>query len=347
MRKNLALAAMVVLTSSMTANCADHGNEIEKLFSAYTGDGIPGAAVRVIQDGKTVLTRNFGLSDVAGQVAVTSATNFRLASISKQFVATSIMMLVEEGKLSLDTTLPQLIEGFPPYARDITVRYVLQHRSGLLDYESIMPDDATEQVHDSDVLQMMLDADRTYFRPGSEYRYSNSGYAVLAMLIEQLSGKPLATFLDERIFEPVGMQNTVAFQQGISTVATRAYGYTVTDGIVEFSDQSPYSAVLGDGGIYSSLDDLFAWDQSLYTDTLITAQSKALMMTPALENYGFGWRIDEFEGHRRYHHSGSTSGFRNHFVRYPDLKLSVIVLTNRAEPEVISLADQVAELYLP
>jgi CubicO group peptidase (beta-lactamase class C family) len=333
---------------TMTIACSpNREEEVERLFSAYDGDGVPGAAVRVIYGGEQLLTREFGFADIDRQIPVTAATNFRLASLTKQFTAMSVLILVEEGRLSLDATLPELIAGFPSYAKNISVGYLLQHRSGLMDYESIMPEDVSEQVHDSDVLQMMMEADQTYFEPGTEYRYSNSGYAVLAMLVERLSGKTFAEFLRERIFEPIGMNNTLAFEDGVSTVPTRAYGYTVRDNAVEFTDQSPYSAVLGDGGIYSSLDDLFLWDQSLYTDDLITADSKALMLTPALENYGFGWRIDDYKGHRRYHHSGSTSGFRNYIVRFPDLKLTVIVLTNRAEPDVTSLAERVADLYLP
>ena len=159
MQKRCSLLVAAILAGAMTACSANIEDKVESLFTPYQGDGTPGAAVRVIKDGKPILTRSFGLADIDRQIAVTAATNFRLASVTKQFTAMSIMMLVEEGKLSLDTTLPPVIEGFPDYANDITIRHVLQHRSGLLDYESIMSDDATEQVHDSDVLRMMIEAD--------------------------------------------------------------------------------------------------------------------------------------------------------------------------------------------
>jgi len=319
---------------------------VDELFDAYSGPATPGAAVLVIRDGEKVLTGSYGAADIATQAPVTPATNFRLASVTKQFTAMAILMLIDDGKLELDTTLGELYPEINAYATDITIRQLLQHQSGLPDYEPMVPEDATRQVHDADVLDMMLTAGETYFEPGTEYRYSNSGYAVLAMIVEKLSGTSFAGFLDERIFTPLGMDSTVALEEGVSTVPNRAYGYSVTDNGVEFSDQSLYSAVLGDGSVYSSLDDLYKWHQALYDLELISPELEAEMLTPSLEDYGFGWRIDRYDGHRRYHHSGSTSGFRNFVQRFPDERLTVIVLTNRAEPDVQPLAERVADLFL-
>jgi CubicO group peptidase (beta-lactamase class C family) len=343
-RQFLAAVAAVYLVTS----CAMSPEEaVDRLFRDYAGDATPGAAVRVIRDGEVILTRTYGMANIESGQPVTAATNFRLASISKQFTAMSILMLIEQNRLTLDTVLLQIFQDFPAYGDDITIETLLQHRSGLLDYEPLVPEDATEQVHDADVLEILKQQDAGYFPPGSDYRYSNSGYAVLAMIVEEMSNRSFAGFLQARIFTPVGMKNTVAYEEGISTVSDRAMGYTVTDDGVEFTDQSLYSAVLGDGGIYSSLDDLYLWDQALYRDDLISAESKQQMLTPALENYGFGWRIDNYDGHLRYHHSGSTSGFRNYLQRFPDQELTVIVLTNRAEPDVDRLGEKVADLFLP
>ena len=266
----------------------------DRLFAAYAGNATPGAAVSVIRDGEVLMTRTYGMANIEAGEPVSSASNFRLASISKQFTAMSILMLIEQNRLSLDTVLLQIFQDFPPYGDDITIEHLLQHRSGLLDYEPLVPTDATAQVHDADVLEMMKQQEGGYFAPGSDYRYSNTAYAVLAMIVEGMSNGTFAEFLDRQIFSPLGMRDTVAFEDGVSTVANRAMGYTVTDVGVEDSDQSLYSAVLGDGGIYSSLDDLFLWDQALYRDDLLSAESKRRMWTPALENYGFGWRIDDY-----------------------------------------------------
>lgn len=320
---------------------------VDGLFADYGGPATPGAAVRVIRDGEVVISRGYGMANIEAAERVDDTSNFRLASITKQFTAMSILMLVDSGQLTLDTTLRQIFPDFPAYGQAITVEHLLRHQSGLLDYEPLVPAGAEPRPLDAEVLAMMKQQDAGYFLPGSDYRYSNSGYAVLAMIVEQLSGKTFAEFLDQRIFTPVGMQNSVAYVEGVSSVPNRAMGYRVTDGAVEFADQSLYSAVLGDGGIYSSLEDLTLWDASLYRDDLISPALKERMLTPALENYGYGWRIDRYHGHRRYHHSGSTSGFRNYLQRFPDQKLTVIVLTNRAEPDVDRLGEQVADLFLP
>jgi CubicO group peptidase (beta-lactamase class C family) len=202
------------------------------------------------------------------------------------------------------------------------------------------------QVQDDGVLDLMREQDHTDFAPGSKHRYSNSGYAVLAMIVEHRSGQTYPEFLRQNIFEPLGMRHTVAHQDGVSTVANRAYGYNVTEGGVEFSDQSPWSAVLGDGGIYTSVVDLSLWDAALYANDLISEDLKRQAMTPFLEDYGFGWRIDEYAGRLRMHHSGSTVGFRNFIQRFPDERLTVIVLSNRRDPEVDPLAEKVADLFL-
>ena len=317
------------------------------LFTAYQGENQPGAAVLVIQDGKIAYQGLFGMADLEAGQPITAATNFRLASVTKQFTAMSIMLLVEHELVSLDTPLSEIFPEFGPFADHITIQNLLQHTSGLMDYESLMSPAATEQVHDKDVLALLEATDSTLFPPGTAFSYSNSGYSVLAMVVEEMTGVPFPEFLRKNIFTPVGMTNSVAFVDGESTVANRAFGYAATsDSLVfEFADQSSTSAVLGDGGIYSSLDDLMKWDQALYSDTLVSFGMLQKAFTPGLESYGFGWSIDDHNGHLRYSHTGSTSGFRNVIQRFPDDKLTIIILTNRNEPGVEDLANELAELY--
>jgi len=169
---------------------------------------------------------------------------------------------------------------------------------------------------------------------------------VLVMIIEMLSGRSFAKFLEENIFEPLGMNGTIAFQKGISNVKQRAYGYIVKGDSLQFNDQSMTSSVLGDGGIYTSLIDLYKWDQALYTDQIVTHESLKRAFTPGLEEYGFGWRIDEYQSHRRVYHTGGTCGFRTAYLRYPDDQMSIIILTNRRDPGVMELAEKLTGLYL-
>lgn len=344
---NCALFAALALSAGCTPDdSVDYEMEVDKIFAAYQGEQTPGAVVRVIKDGEPLLTRTYGMANIEERIPVTAETNFRLASVTKQFTAMCILMLVDRGELELDDTLTDVFPDFPEYGSRITITHLLQHTSGMVDYEPFVPEDSPVQVVDAGVLDLMRRQDHVDFEPGSKHRYSNSGYAVLAMIVEHVSGLTFPQFLKQNIFDPLGMVNTVAHQEGVSTVSTRAYGYHVTADGVEFSDQSPWSAVLGDGGIYTSVVDLSLWDAALYGNALVSEELMQQAFTPFLEDYGFGWRIDEYRGHRRMHHSGSTVGFRNFIQRFPDDRLTVIALTNRRDPEVDPLAEKVADLFL-
>ncbi len=329
----------------------DKSARVGELFKSYHGENTPGAAVMIIHHGRPVLTKAYGWADLEDKTPVTPQTNFRLASVTKQFTAMCIMMLVEREELNYDMTLQGIFPEFPEYGKRITVRHLLQHTSGLIDYEDLIPDTATVQVLDQDVLAMMKQQDSTYFVPGAQHRYSNTGYALLAMIVEKVSQKSFARFLKENIFDPLGMANTVAYEKGVSTVPHRAMGYREDNGRFVGKDQSVTSAVLGDGGIYSSVEDLCKWEQALDTEKLVNMATRQQAFTPAILNdgtptdYGFGWRIDEYRGHQRQHHTGSTSGFRNVIQRFPADKFAVIILTNRAEPEVAPLADKLADWF--
>ncbi len=324
----------------------DSADQVDKLFADYDSDGMPGAAVMVIRDGEQILARNYGLASVEDGIPVQPGTNFRLASVTKQFTATSVLMLAEQGKLSLDDSIRAHFPEFPEFANGITIRHMLQHTSGLEDYEPIYGNPFPEQILDRGVVEIISGTEGTYFAPGSEHRYSNSAYAILAVLVEDLSGMSFPRFLEENIFLPSGMTNTVAYRKGETTVPNRSFGYTVDGRLVDNADQSAWSAVLGDGGVYSSTEDLARWDDALYDNDLLAPGTWAMAWAPGLENYGFGWRIDEYKGHKRYHHSGSTSGFRNFMQQFPDVRLTVIVLTNRADPDVEPLAEKIADMYL-
>jgi CubicO group peptidase (beta-lactamase class C family) len=325
---------------------------VDPLFASYASPEGPGASVVVIHDGKVALSRAYGLAHLEERAPATLESNYRLASLTKQFTAMSIMLLVKDGKLRHDDRVVDVLPGFPAYLRDVTVRHLLQHTSGIWDYEDFVPATQTVQVKDRDVLQLLSRADRTYFPPGTKVRYSNSGYAILALIVEHVSGMPFARFLHERVFVPSGMRASVAYEAGISTVAQRAYGYASGPEGFFPRDQSPTSAVLGDGGIYTSVADLVAWDRALDTHTLVSAEAQRLAWTPPTlpdgtsARYGFGWFVDEDGGRRRLSHHGETCGFTNAIVKYPEQRLTVIVLTNRAGGAPWRLAQQVADLWL-
>jgi CubicO group peptidase (beta-lactamase class C family) len=257
-------------------------------------------------------------------------------------------LLAEAGKLQITDPIRKWLPELPEATQPVTIRHLLTHTGGLIDYEDSVPDDAP-QVHDADVLRILATQNRVYFPAGSNYRYSNSGYSLLSLIVERASGQRFAAYLHDHVFEPLGMRATVAFEDGVSTVPVRAFGYSAAGGTWSRTDQSSTSAVLGDGGIYSSTTDLAKWDAALYDDRLLRAESRQLAFTPAAHtdnpsvDYGFGWRIT---GEMLWH-SGETRGFRNVILRYPERKLTVIVLTNRNDPEPYSTALAISQLFLP
>ena len=343
--------APIVLSVQMPAQ--SNGRAIDSLMTRYASPSGPGASVLVVRNGRVVFRKGYGLADVEKKVRTTPETNFRLASLSKQFTATAIMMLVGDGELAYDSAVTTLLPGVPPYAKGVTVRHLLNHTSGLPDYEDFVPDTQTRQVLDADVPGLIAQADSMLFAPGTRYQYSNTGYALLALIVERVSGQRYADFLSARIFKPLGMKGTVAFEDGRSVVRKRAYGHRVDSaGNVRRTDQSNTSAVLGDGGIYSSTTDLAKWDRAIEKHTLVSAEALQVAWTPAtLSNgastqYGFGWFVDQDHGTTRLRHHGESRGFTNGIVRFPEKRLTVVVLTNRSGGRPWDIAQRIAELYL-
>ena len=333
----------------ITAGDRNPAGAIDALMQRYQGE-VPGASLLVLRDGEAVVRRGYGLSDLANGVEAGPATNYRLASVSKQFTAAAILLLAQDGTLAIDDPVRRWLPSLPAVADRITLRHLLTHTSGLVDYEDLMGDAWQGQIRDAGVLALLEREDRLYFAPGSAYRYSNGAYALLSLVVERASGQAYPDFLRTRIFEPLGMHDTVAFVAGGPPVAHRAWGYSEGPDGWEQTDQSTTSAVLGDGGIYSSIDDLARWDAALYDDRLLADASRALAFSPQATvtgepyeaGYGFGWRIT---GDTLWH-SGETIGFRNVIVRWPERRLMVVLLSNRNDPEPYATALRIGALYI-
>jgi CubicO group peptidase (beta-lactamase class C family) len=315
---------------------------MDSLLHDYTGN-VPGASVIVVRDGSVVFRKSYGMANLEEHVAATPATHYRLASVTKQFTAAAILLLAEHKKLSIDDSIERFLPTLPAYADAITIRHLLTHTSGLIDYEDVIPAGTTKQLKDEDVLRLLEAQQSTYFTPGTSYRYSNSGYALLALIVERASGRRFADFLREKIFAPLGMTTTIAYEEGISTVVDRAYGYSNEGNSWHRTDQSLTSAVLGDGGIYTSVDELVKWLRALDSGRFAEAWVPRVETDKAGVRYGFGWRIGEHDGRRVISHTGESIGFRNALVRFPDERLSVVVLTNRNEGHPYDIAMAIAD----
>ncbi|HEY4756904.1 MAG TPA: serine hydrolase domain-containing protein [Ignavibacteriaceae bacterium] len=325
--------------------------KVEDLFSDYRAGESPGASVLVAMNGKIVFVKTYGYANLEEKIFVETKTNFRLASVTKQFTAAAVSILVQRELLNLETKLTDIFTDFPAYGNKITIKHLLTHTSGLIDYEDLIPDTTTIQVKDADVLRMIITQHDNYFEPGTQFKYSNTGYALLLLMVEKISRISFAKFLEENIFKPLQMNNTVAHEEGISVVNNRAYGYVRTDTEWMRKDQSITSAVLGDGGIYSNVKDLFKWDQSLYTNGILSDDLRLISMTRAILksgekiDYGYGWHLKSYKGNEIVYHGGSTQGFRNVIYRVPSKKFTVIILTNRNEGEPEKIAERIFDLY--
>lgn len=341
----------------------------QKLDSIFTAAGLtadaPGAAVLIVKNGRVLFKRGYGITDLRSRRKIDAHTNFRLASVTKQFTAMAIMVLVHDGKLRYEDRLTDVFPHFPDYGRSITIRNLLNHTSGLTDYEDLMPPSDPNvpveqiQIQDAGVLDLLKQQKGTKFKPGSKWEYSNSGYVLLGLIVQKASGKSFPDFLHDRIFGPLKMTNTVAYVRGKNDVPNRAFGHSREGGTWKETDQSPTSATLGDGGVYSSLDDLEKWDRGLRQDTLLSKLEMEPALTPveapqgqptepdgSPAAYGFGWFLNPYKGHKRMWHYGETMGFRTAIQRFPDDNLAIVILCNRADLNPSALALQAADLIL-
>ncbi len=360
--------------------------KIDAIFSPLADENSPGLAVLVLKNGQKLFERGYGVRDLQSGAKIDEHTNFRLASCSKQFTAMSIMLLVHDGKLRYDQKLTDIFPEFPAYGKYITIRNLLNHTGGLQDYETLMeqadapnakypfPHDWTveHQIQDAEVLALLERTDHGMYAPGTQWYYSNSGYVVLGLVVAKVSDLPFREFLRQRIFSPLQMNNTVAYERGKNEITNRAYGHTRIENPKEGNawqqtDQSSTSATLGDGGIYSSLEDLAKWDEALRSNKLLSKEEMQPALTPFVfangtqprwpansdrpegspALYGFGWFLDPYRDHHRMWHYGETQGFRSYIVRFPDDHLTVIVLCNRTDITPESLALNVADLLQP
>ena len=321
----------------------------DALMQRYTGD-VPGASLLVLKDGKPIVSRSYGLANLEDDDKTTPATNYRLASVTKQFTAAAILLRAESGRLKLDDPVRRWLPTLPESTSTVTLRQLLTHTGGLVDYEDLIPPGTTGQVSDDDVLRMLSATPKTYFAPGTAYRYSNSGYVLLGLVVERASGISLPLYLRQHIFQPLHMDHTLMYVRGGPEVENRAYGYSEENGSWTRTDQSVTSATRGDGGIYSSVDDMAKWDAALYDDRLLSDASRKLAFSPHVKvtgepyeaSYGYGWRIT---GDTLWH-SGESIGFRNVIVRWPKQHLTVILLSNRNEPEPYRTALAIARPWL-
>ena len=312
---------------------------------------IPGLSLLVVKSGKIVRAEGFGLANVELQVPVKPETIFQSGSVGKQFTATAVMMLVEEGKLRLDDPLTKYFADAPVSWKDVTVRELLSHTAGFGDYPK---DFNFRKDWTEDEELKLIESIPLAYPPGTSWAYSNFGYVTLGILIHRVTGEFYGDFLQQRIFQPLGMQSTRIISEA-DIVPNRAAGYRLVKGELKNQEWvAPVVNTTADGSLYFSILDLAKWNDALYTEKLLKHSSLDLMWTPVkLKNgqpnkghYGFGWFIDDRAGHRCIHHDGSWQGFETAIDRYVDDQLTVVALANLADSQPGKITQHVAEMYL-
>jgi CubicO group peptidase (beta-lactamase class C family) len=347
----LAIFALVPPTMAMD----NHNRELDSKVQAALPLHV-GSCVIAVDNGKVVYEQARGLADIESKTPCTPTTNYRMASVSKQFTATAVMLLVDRGKLNLGDTLNKFFPGYPDYGNKITVKHLLVHTSGLPDYEDLIPKSTSLQLDDLDVLHLLMDTKDPKFAAGAKWAYSNSGYTLLGLIVEVVSEKPFHEFMLDEVLRPVGMTSSVLFQLGLNEIPHRAYGHSREQDTWARTDQSLTSAIRGDGAIYTSLNDYQKWLRGIEEQKLLSKESYDAMFSPQAltdrngAHYGYGWFLDEYRGEPRIYHNGETQGFRLCVQRFPKRKAAVLVqLNNNIEgdpEEMTKVGQRVADLLI-
>lgn len=325
----------------------------ERIQAEMTANNIPGVLIGVASRGRLLHVQSYGMANVELRVPVSDSTVFEIGSISKQFVATAIMLLVEEGRVGLDDGIHKYLHDLPSEWLGVTVRQLLTHTSGIPDYEEIQTYEAYRFRFTPEQIIRVAHSRPMDFEPGTGWYYSNTGYFLLSLIVERIEGRPLGQVLRSRIFEPLGMNQTrLADPEDI--IPHRASGYWVDRMGVELMnrDATQPSSTLGAGGILSSVHDMAKWDEALYGEQLLSEASKAAMWTPTVlpngdnTGYAFGWSVRPYRGHRSVGHGGQVAGFVANFTRLLDDEVAIIVFANRYRVSSGRIRDIVADTFL-
>lgn len=336
----------------LAANAAEQ-DSIDQIFTTYESSDAPGCSVAVYQNGEILESRGYGLANLEHDVPNAPDTVFRIASTSKQFTAAAIAMLAADEHLSLDDDIRKFFPQLPRYEKKVTVGHLIHHTSGLRDYLWLAwAADWGETYTVDQTLRLIFRQQGTHFPPGTMYEYSNTGYLLLAHIVESVTGQTLRAWADENIFAPLGMENTHFHDDYTHVVKNRATGYAA-DKNGGYVIDSPEFNHVGDAGILTTIEDLLPWDSNFYDNQLTGSKELTRQLeTPGkldggeALSYAFGLYVDEFNGVREISHSGGYAGFQSSMNRYPDHQLTVVVLCNDAAAMPYLLARRVAGLYL-
>ena len=326
-----------------------HADRVDQYVKSQMAEHrIPGLALKVVRDGKVAKTAAYGLANVELNVPVKPETVFEIGSVTKQFTAAGILLLAQAGKLSVDDRISRYLQNTPDAWRDVTIRHLLTHTSGIKSYTGIDGFQVWRHLTQTQFIKA-IGNEPMEFSPGDSWKYCNTGYNLLGYIIENITGQDYWDFMSQHIYQPLEMRSTTNRLFSL-IIPNRAAGYEQTNHVWMNRD-TDLTQVFAAGAMASTVGDLVKWNNALDGNQILTAASKDLMWTPVKLNngttrtYGFGWNIEKVEGHRNIGHGGSTSGFSASIQRFPDDQLAVIILTNTDEQIATSIAKHIATLY--
>jgi CubicO group peptidase (beta-lactamase class C family) len=352
----LVVPIFILVASGNSQDNNSSAAKVDALFAEWDNRNSPGCALAVIKDGAIVYKRGYGMADLEHDVPISPNTVFYIGSTSKQFVTACILLLAEQGKLALDDDLRKFIPEFPQYGKPITIRHLVHHTSGIRDYLTLWELSGRsylDYVPEQAVLDMICRQKELNFAPGEQYLYSNSCYFLLGVFVKRVSGKTLKEFAHENIFAPLGMKNSHFHDDNKHLVKNRAFGYTKTAN-GEFGNLTMRFDLVGSGGLYTTVEDLFLWDQNFYNNKLGKSGQQLIetMLTNGkLSNgkeldYAFALTNGVYRGAKTVSHGGGLGGYRAQLIRFPEHRFSVVILSNLASFNPTALAYKVADIYL-
>ncbi len=330
---------------------------IDSLFVEWDKPDVPGCALGIIQDGKLIYSNGYGLGDLEHDIQITPTSVFYTGSVSKQFVTFSILLLEEQGKLELDDKIQKYLPDFPEYDTPLTIRHFIHHTSGVRDYLTLMYLKGRNYLDNTDVdevYQLIKKQKELNFSPGEKYLYSNSCYFMLAMIVEKAAGQSIKEFADENIFQPLGMKNTLFYDDNTDLIKNRVFSYSKKRDEDGFNNLIMRFDLVGSGGVYSCIEDLFLWDQNFYNnklgkggqDIIDKMHEEGLLNNGKSSGYAFALNNGTYKGLKTVSHGGSLAGYRAQLMRFPEERFSVIILANRGDANPTRKSFQIADILL-
>jgi CubicO group peptidase (beta-lactamase class C family) len=331
--------------------------EIDSIFKQWSKRNVPGGAIGIIKDGELMYSKGYGIADLEHDIKISPSSVFNICSISKEFVSFSLLLLEEQGKINLDDTVQTYLPDFPEYDAPLTIRHLINHTSGIRDVKKLIQlkgKNILDNLEPEEVYALIKHQKALEFSPGDKFAWSNSDYFILSMIIEKVSGQSLKTFTQEHIFGPLGMKSSLFYDDNTDLIKNRVFSYNKKNAEDGFDNVIMRFHLVGSFGAYSTIEDLFLWDQNFYNNKLGKGDQKiiknmhkeGLLNNGESSGYAYSVTINNYKGLKTVRHGGSFAGYRSVILRFPDEKVSVIILANRGDANPWTMSYQLADVLL-